>query len=98
MGVLLVISKFQDSSTVFEVAERMARGGQKVAFLFKGEACRHLTDPEFMTSIGFAEGVHCLESGLDRMGREKPFEGVRLIDYSGWVDLVEAYDNIVSWA
>lgn len=97
MGVLFVISELQDSPTAFKIAERMARRGQKVSILFTREACRHLTDPEFSNSIAFAEGVHCLGSDLDQIEREKLVGGVRLVDYSGWVELVEANEKIVSW-
>ena len=97
MGVLFVISEFQDSPTAFKIAERMAQRGQRVSILFTGEACRHLTDPELSDSFVFAV-VHCLRSDLDRIEREKLVGGVRLVDYSGWVELVEANEKIVSWA
>jgi hypothetical protein len=97
MDILFVISEFQDSPTAFKIAERMARRGQRVSILFTGEACRHLTDPELYNSIAFA-GVHCLGSDLDQIERERLVGGVRLVDYSGWVELVEANEKIVSWA
>jgi hypothetical protein len=98
MGVLTVVSKFQDSPTIFETAEWMARGGEKIVFLFIGEACSLAADPDIIDSIGFAEGVYCLESDFNRIGDEKPAKGVRFTDYSGWVELVEANEKIVSWA
>ena len=98
MGVLFVISGLQDSTTVFEAAERMARSGEKIDFLFTEEACRHAYDPELVDSLSFAGGVYCLESDLEQAERENLVKGVRLLDYSGWVELVEANDKIVSWA
>ncbi|TEU12687.1 hypothetical protein E3J20_00800 [Candidatus Bathyarchaeota archaeon] len=98
MGVLFVISEPQDSTTVFGVAERMARSGEKIDLLFTEEACRHVCDPELVGSLSFAGGVYCLESDLDQAERENLVEGVRLLDYSGWVELVEANEKIVSWA
>jgi hypothetical protein len=98
MGVLIAVSKSQDSSTIFETAERMAQGGEKIVFLFIGEACSLVADSKIIDSIGFAEGVHCLESDFNRIGDEKPAKGVRFTDYSGWVELVEANEKIVSWA
>jgi len=97
MGVLFVISESQDSTTVFGVAERMARSGEKIDLLFTEEACCHVCDPKLVGSLSFA-GVYCLESDLDQAERENLVEGVRLLDYSGWMDLVEANEKIVSWA
>lgn len=98
MGVLFVISKPQDSTTVFEAAKRMARSGEKIDLLFTEEASRHVCDPELVGSLSFAGGVYCLESDLDQAERENLVEGVRLLDYSGWMELVEANEKIVSWA
>ncbi len=97
MGVLFVISESQDSTTVFGVAERMARSGEKIDLLFTEEACCHVCDPKLVGSLSFA-GVYCLESDLDQAERENLVEGVRLLDYSGWMELVEANEKIVSWA
>jgi hypothetical protein len=97
MGVLFVISEPQDSTTVFGVAERMARSGKKIDLLFIEEACRHVCDPKLVGSLSFT-GVYCLESDLDQAERENLVEGVRLLDYSGWMELVEANEKIISWA
>ena len=97
MGVLFVISEPQDSTTVFGVAKRMARSGEKIDLLFTEEACCHVCDPKLVGSLSFA-GVYCLESDLDQAERENLVEGVRLLDYSGWMELVEANEKIVSWA
>jgi len=97
MGVLFIISGLQDSTTVFEAAERMARSGEKIDLLFTEEACRHVCDPELVGSLSFAGGVFCLESDLEQAERENLVEGVRLLEYSGWMELVEANEKIVSW-
>ena len=96
MGVLFVISESQDSTTVFGVAERMARSGEKIDLMFTEEACCHVCDPKLVGSLSFA-GVYCLESDLEQVERENRVEGVRLLDYSGWMELVEANEKIVSW-
>ncbi len=83
---------------MFWVAERMARSGEKIDFLFTEEACRYAYDPELVGSLSFAGGVYCLESDLKQVERENLVEGVRLLDYSGWMELVEANEKIVSWA
>jgi sulfur transfer complex TusBCD TusB component (DsrH family) len=98
MGVLFVISDLQDRTTVFEAAERLARSGQTIDFLFTDGACRYACDPDIIDSLGFAGGVYCLESDLDQAERENLVERVRLLDYSGWMELVETNEKIVSWA
>jgi hypothetical protein len=98
MGVLFVISGIQDSTTVFEAAKRMARNGETIDLLFTEEASHHAYDSELIDSLGFAGGVYCLESDLDQAERENLVEGVRLLDYSRWMELVEANEKIVSWA
>lgn len=93
-----MISELQDGTIVFEVARRMALTGEKIDFLFTSKACQHANDTGLISSLGFAEGVHCLEPDLSQIGDEKSVGGVRSIDYSGWVELVEVNEKIVSWA
>ena len=98
MGVLFVISGLQDSTTVFEAVKRMARNEETIDLLFTEEASRHAYDSELIDSLGIAGGVYYLMSDLEQAERENLVEGVRLLDYSGWVELVEANEKIVSWA
>ncbi|UCC92494.1 MAG: sulfurtransferase complex subunit TusB [Thermoplasmata archaeon] len=40
--------------------------------------------------------VHALGEDLSARGIKEPMEGIHVIDYSGWVDLVEQFQT-VSW-
>ena len=98
MWVLFVVVGLQKSVTVFRLAERMARDGQHVVFLFTGDSRRHAADTELMKSLHFAEGIYVLkDDGGFRVSLSDLAEGVEAIDYDGWVGLLEACDRIVSW-
>ena len=99
MSVLFIVSRFQDSQTVFRAAESSAQAGMKVMILFTEVGCQHATDRELVASLSYAEGLFCLKPDSDSQGlREKIDGGVKPIDYGGWIELVEACDRIVSWA
>jgi sulfur transfer complex TusBCD TusB component (DsrH family) len=99
MWVLFVVVGLQKSVTVFRLAERMARDGQHVVFLFAGDSRRHAEDPELMKSLRFTKGVHILKGdGGWKAPRSDLPEGVEAVDYDGWVGLLEACDSVVSWA
>jgi tRNA 2-thiouridine synthesizing protein B len=40
--------------------------------------------------------VHALREDLSARGIKEPMEGIDIVDYAGWVDLVERYQT-VSW-
>ncbi|UCD45404.1 MAG: hypothetical protein JSV27_02595 [Candidatus Bathyarchaeota archaeon] len=93
MSVLFVVQGFQETETVFSIAAKMAERGQ-IVFLFTQKGVRHLTDRRLTASLSYAGGINCLEhegSGYDLC------DGVTMIDYEGWVELIEASEKIVSW-
>ena len=98
MNILFVVSRLQDTTTVFKTAERSARSGVKVMILFTEGGCRHATDRELVASLSYAEGLFCLEPDSNSQGLRGKIDGaVRLINYVGWIELVEGCDRIVSW-
>jgi sulfur transfer complex TusBCD TusB component (DsrH family) len=97
MSVLFVVSRLQDSLTIFKMAERSAHSGVMVMILFTEGGCHHAIDRELVASLSYAEGLFCLKP--DSQGLMEKIDGsVKLIDYVGWMELVEACDRIVSWA
>jgi sulfur transfer complex TusBCD TusB component (DsrH family) len=98
MRVLFVILGFQKVSTVFDAAERMAEREHEVQFLFVHDGCRHVVDPELMGSMSYAEGVYCMEKDYVSEGLHDRSVGVMWVDYSGWVELLEQCDRLVSWS
>lgn len=98
MSVLFIISRVQDSPTVFRAAEASAQAGMKVTILFSEGGCRHATDLELVASLSYAEGLFCLESDTVSHSLRGKIDGAIMpIDYEGWIGLVEDCDRIVSW-
>jgi len=94
VSVLFVVQGFQETETVFSIAAEMAERGHGVVFLFTQKGVRHLTDRGLIASLSYAGGINCLEhegSGYDLS------DGVEMIDYGGWVELIEDCEKIVSW-
>ena len=99
MSVLFIVSRLQDSQTVFRAAESSVQAGMKVMILFTEGGCRHAIDRELVASLSYVESLFCLKPDSDSHGlREKIDGGVKPIDFGGWIELIEACDKIVSWA
>jgi len=96
MRTLYVIRGVQKSPTVFDIAAERARNGDDVSILFTREARQHVADQSLIDSISFATKIFCLSRGLDD-GIEVA-KDVELLDYPGWVALLEANEKIISWA
>ncbi len=91
MGVLYVISGQHPSSTVFEMASKESAD---VSILFIAEARGLAREKGLMESLDFTQGIYSLDDGSQGVD---PIAGVELVDYSGWVKLIEENDRIVSW-
>ena len=97
MNILLVIGRMQEGSTTFKAAREIAKK-DRLLFVFVYGGCRHATDQGLVRSLGFANGVFCLEQHFrSESAGDKLAEGVEPIDYGGWVRLIETADRIVSW-
>ncbi len=91
MGVLYVISDLQSASTVIELASK-ERGD--VSILLSGEARGLVDDREPWKTKDYTGRIYHLgdtPKGTSRVDR------VKVVDYSGWVKLIEENDRIVSW-
>ena len=98
MKVLFVVSRAKKAETVFRLAEKMSDGGRRIILLFTGEASHYATDAELVKYLHFAEGIYALKVEGMSGGLPSDFpEGVEPTDYSGWVELLEACDRVVSW-
>ncbi len=75
----------------FRIARRVASGGKKMFILFTGEGCRLAEDPHLTESLGFAR-LFALRNDIS-----KPATGVELIDYDGWVKLLEVSNKTACW-
>ena len=91
MGVLYVISDRQSASTALELASRER---DDVSILFIGEARGLVDDKEHRKTLDHISRIYCLSDITNGMRQS---EGVEVVDYSGWVKLIEENERIVSW-
>jgi hypothetical protein len=92
---LFYVQGFQRASSVFEIASRLAEKGEAVVFMFTKKGIRHLVDRGLMRSLSYAESINCLESEVSDMDIKGD---VVMLDYPGFVKLIEECPQIVSWA
>ena len=91
MGVLYVISDLQSASTAFELASKER---DDVSILLIGEARTLVDDRGQRKTLGHTGKIYCLDGITKDTSKIK---GVEVLDYSGWVELIEENDRIVSW-
>ncbi|MCX6649700.1 MAG: hypothetical protein NTV61_10000 [Candidatus Bathyarchaeota archaeon] len=90
MIILLQIGT-QEYGEAFRIARRVAGQGKKILILFTGDGCRLAEDPQLVDSLGFAR-LFALKDDV-----KKPVEGVEVIDYAGWVKLLEYCNKTACW-
>ncbi|HIH88780.1 TPA: hypothetical protein HA344_06185 [Candidatus Bathyarchaeota archaeon] len=90
MIILLQIGT-PDYGESFRIARRVAAQGKKIIILFTGEGCRLAEDPQIVDSLNFAR-LHALKDDY-----KKPVEGVEIVDYAGWVRLLEYCNKTACW-
>ncbi len=91
MGVLYVISDRRSASTAIELASKER---DDVSILLIGEARGLVDDREQRETLYWAGRIYCLVDITNGMSQ---IEGVEVVGYSGWVELIEENDRIVSW-
>lgn len=75
----------------FRIARRVASEGKKILILFTGEGCRLAEDPQLIDSLSFAR-LFALECDI-----RKSVEGVELVNYKGWIKLLEYCNKTACW-
>ena len=91
MGVLYMISDRRSTSAAIELASKEMGD---VSILLIGEARGLADDREHWKAHGYKGRIYHLGDINDGMSQ---LEGVEVVDYSGWVKLIEENDRIVSW-
>ena len=91
MGVLYVISDRRSASTAFELASK-ERGD--VSILLIGEARGLIDGREQWKTLDHTCRIYNLGDNLKGTSQ---IEGVDVVDYSGWIRLIEENERIVSW-
>jgi hypothetical protein len=96
MRALFVVGAHLEAETAFKLATKMFDDGNDVFFLFVGERCRYALDEPLMRSLFFAAGIYCLDRDLDR-NENCDGGSCEVVDYTGWVELIESCDTLFSW-
>ncbi len=91
MGVLYVIYNRQSASTAIELASKEVGA---VSILLIGEARVLIDGRDQWKTLDPKCRIFCLDD--PPMGASQ-VEGVEVVDYSGWVNLIEENERIVSW-
>lgn len=91
MGVLYVISDRRSASTAIELASKER---DDVSILLIGEARGLIDDREQWKTLDHTCRLYCLDATPKGTSQ---VHGVEVVDYSGWVKLIEENDRIVSW-
>jgi tRNA 2-thiouridine synthesizing protein B len=96
--MLHMINRSPLGSPSFESALRVAAKGSPFLLLEDGVyAARHGTKAEALVASALAlHPVYALEPDLKARGIERVIEGIRVIGYDGFVELVEQH-NPVPW-
>ncbi len=89
--IILIQMGTQEYGEGFRIARRVAAQGKKILILFTRDGCRLAENPQLVDSLGFAR-LFALRDDL-----RKPIEGVEVIDYEGWVKLLEYCNKTACW-
>jgi len=90
MIILLQIGT-QEYGEAFRIARRVAAQGKKMLILFTGDGCRIAENPHITDSLDFAR-LFALREDV-----RKPVNGVEVINYDGWVKLLEYCNKTACW-
>ncbi|MBN1682270.1 hypothetical protein JW865_01805 [Candidatus Bathyarchaeota archaeon] len=90
MATLITISS-KEASSIVEIVNAISIQEKEVFILFIGEGCKLLEDKKNIQIFSFAK-LFILEDECN-----KKFEKINVIDYDGWVKLIELCSNIVNW-
>jgi hypothetical protein len=89
--IILLIIGTEKPGEAFRVARRIAVEGKEIIILFIGEGARIAEDPYVTESLDFAR-LYALADDCP-----KPAPGVELVNYDGWVRLLEYCGKTISW-
>lgn len=102
--MLIILSKspfISDHESLFRLVSKAVEKGDRVAILHIQDACVAVMLDRYVKKVVSLEiEVYALREDCEARGLlEKIKNGVRTVDYKGWVDLVmNKHDKIISWS
>ena len=97
--MLHIVNKSPFEKTTLESCLRIARPGSALLLIEDAvyAAAKGNAIEARMRAAAASLEVYALAPDLEARGMKEPIEGVRLIDYEGFVDLVAAHPTVQSW-
>jgi hypothetical protein len=89
--IILLQVGIEEYGEVFRIARRVAAQGKKLLILFTGDGCRLAENPHMTDSLSFARLFALKEDVI------KPVDGVEVVDYDGWLKLLEYCNKTACW-
>ena len=99
MATLHTVNKSPFSSSAFDTCMGLAKSGSTV-LLYEDAVYAATTDNKAALRISESDGIHFVVLGPDAQARgieSKLAHGIRVVDYSGFVDLVTEHDKVQAW-
>jgi len=100
MARLIVFSGSSSESIVLlDVVKKVVQAGERVVLLLIHGACRSAADQVFCQEVRrCGADIYALREDLETQELlEKVVEDVGIVDYDGWVTLLENFEKVFSW-
>ena len=91
MGTLFVIGRPLETETLLVTMEGLVAQGEEVHVIFVQGGAGNAADEKLVKRMSFARSLSCLDADAEVV------DGVKRVDFNGWVRLIEECEKIVSW-
>ena len=91
MGTLFVVGRPLETETLLVTMGGLVAQGEEVHVLFVQGGVGNAADEKLVRRMSFARSLCFLDADA------KVIDGVKRVDYLGWVRLIEDCEKIVSW-
>ena len=101
--MLIIVSRSftaNDSTSIFDVAARLAEKGEEIAVLHIQDACSAVASKEYFGRLLKSKiMMYVLKPDFEARGlTERMHPNEKMIDYKQWVTLMmDEHDKVVSW-
>ncbi|MBC8497887.1 hypothetical protein ISS40_01655 [Candidatus Bathyarchaeota archaeon] len=91
MGTLFVVGRPLETETLLVTLEGLVAQGEEVHVIFVQGGVGNAADEKLVRRMSFASSISCLDADAEVV------DGVKQVDFNGWVRLIEGCEKIVSW-
>ncbi len=89
MSTLFVIGRPLETETVLATMAGLVAKGEEVHVIFVQGGVVNAADEKLVRRMSFVSSLSCLDVEV--------IEGVKRVDFYGWVRLIEVCEKVVSW-